>query len=221
MMRLLGKKKVANSQAPSLQDAVSTIDSRIAVLDKKITETDKELRVFKEKMKQMSSRKPAVKKQLQQRAMEVLKRKRMYEHQRENIINQQCNIEQTKFQIESAQVTMSTASAMMAARNNLRSTMHRDLDVNDIHDLTDGMAELMEDLDEVNFALGQNNFSTPHYIDEADLDAELDMLGLDSEFADEEEERVHSHTRPSYLLPSQPNSKPVGSNPHARIPVRY
>jgi charged multivesicular body protein 5 len=56
-------------------------------------------------------------------------------------------------------------------------------------------------VNEINEALGQN-FSTPDDIDEADLDAELDMLG------DELEELETEESVPSYLMPAQPSVTP-------------
>lgn len=62
------------------------------------------------------------------------------------------------------------------------------------------MAELMEDFNEINEALGRN-FATPEDLDEADLDAELEMLGDELE----EEELETEDATPSYLMPATPN----------------
>lgn len=51
-------------------------------------------------------------------------------------------------------------------------------------------------VNEINEALGRN-FATPEDLDEADLDAELEMLGDELE-----EELVEDEATPSYLLPS-------------------
>jgi hypothetical protein len=58
-----------------------------------------------------------------------------------------------------------------------------------------------QSVNEINEALGQN-FATPDDIDEADLDAELDMLG------DELEEIESEEAVPSYLMPAQPSITP-------------
>ena len=101
--------------------------------------------------------------------------------------------------------------AMKAANKELKRTIKKDLDIDDIDGLADDMAELMDDFNEINEALGRN-FATPDDLDEADLDAELDMLGdeLEEELAEETAESM-----PSYLLPAQPSNIPGGKTPVA------
>lgn len=201
MKRVFGKKKAA-APAPSLDEAQNGIASRVGSMDSKIAALENELRGYKDKIK--STKSPAAKKMLQKRAMEVLKRKRMYETQRDNAAAQQFNIDQTAFNLESAKATVTTVAAMKAANNELKTTLKKDLNVDHVDELADDMAELMDDMNEINEALGQN-FATPDDLDEADLDAELEMLGdeLEEEFLEEQEEAT-----PSYLLPAQPNTVP-------------
>ena len=52
-------------------------------MDAKIAQLDKELMVYRDKPK--STKSPAAKKNIQKRVMEVLKRKRMYETQRDQL----------------------------------------------------------------------------------------------------------------------------------------
>jgi charged multivesicular body protein 5 len=202
MRRVFGKKK-AEAPAPSLEDASSGIGGRVDSMDAKIEGLEKELRVFKDKIKKSKS--PAAKKQCQKRALEILKRKRMYEKQRDMAAGQQFNIDQASFGIESAKANVSTIAAMKAANKELKRTLKKDLDIDEVDDLADDMAELMDDFDQINEALGRN-FSTPDDLDEADLDAELEMLG--DELEDELFEENEADSTPSYLLPAQPNHAP-------------
>jgi len=181
-------------------------------MDAKIAQLDKELKVYRDKLKTTKS--PAAKKNIQKRAMEVLKRKRMYETQRDQLAGQQFNIDQASFGIESAKATVSTISAMKAANTELKTVMKNDLKIDDVDELVDDMAELMDEFQEINEALAQN-FATPDDIDEADLEAELDMLGdeLDEEFA--EEDAVPSYLQES-TLPAQPTAIPGGGG---KVPV--
>lgn len=199
MRRVFGKKK-AEAPAPSIQDASDGIGGRIGGMDQKIAGLESELRGYKDKMK--TTRTPAAKKQLQKRAMEVLKRKRMYEQQRDAMAGQQFNLDQAAFGIESAKASVTTVAAMKAANKELKHTIKNELNIDDVDGLADDMAELMDDFNEINEALGQN-FATPDDIDEADLDAELEMLGdeleAESEVAD---------ATPSYLMPSTPDAVP-------------
>ncbi|GKZ00671.1 hypothetical protein MPSEU_001019200 [Mayamaea pseudoterrestris] len=198
MNRVFGKKK-ATGPAPSLEDASTGINARIDGMDSKIEGLDKELRDFKNKIKTCKT--PAAKKQLQKRALETLKRKRMYEKQRDMASAQAFNIDQTAFSLESSKATVSTVAAMKAANKELKNVIRKDLDIDDVDGLADEMAELMDDFNEINEALGQN-FATPDDIDEADLDAELDMLG------DELEDLVGEESVPSYLMPAMPSVTP-------------
>lgn len=200
MNRVFGKKK-KEVPAPSLGDASSGLGGRVDDMDKKIAGLENELRVFKDKIKKATS--PAAKKTLQKRAMEVLKRKRMYENQRDVMASQQFNIDQASFGIESAKANVQTVAAMKAASKELKSVMKNDLDIDDIDDLADDMAELMEDFNEINESLGRN-YATPDGLDDADLEAELDML----EDELEEETVAEADATPSYLLPSNPTVQP-------------
>ena len=79
------------------------------------------------------------------------------------------------------------------------------------------MAEMMDEFNEINEALGQN-FSTPDDIDEADLEAELDLL------EDELEDEVGTGAVPSYLqqepaMPSAPLPETPSGAPGGKIPA--
>jgi len=185
-------------------------------MDVKIAQLDKELKVYRDKLKTTKS--PAAKKNLQKRAMEVLKRKRMYETQRDQLAGQQFNIDQASFGIESAKATVSTIAAMKAANTELKGVMKHDLKIDDVDELVDDMAEMMDEFQEINEALAQN-FATPDDIDEADLEAELDMLGdeLEEEFAEEEGNAVPSYLQESTTsLPAHPTAIPGGGG---KVPV--
>jgi len=197
MRRVFGKKK-ASAPAPSLTDASSGLGGRIDEMDKKINDLETELRGYKDRIKKTNS--PAAKKQLQKRALEVLKRKRMYEQQRDQIAGQQFNVDQASFGIESAKANVQTVAAMKQANKELKQVIKQDLDIDAVDDLADDMAELMDDFNEVNEALGyvpsfvlcqfgflveclcllttfcptRRNFATPDDIDEADLALEPD-----------------------------------------------
>lgn len=212
MNRVFGKKKAPGPPPPTLTDASSGVGGRVDSIDVKIAQLEKELKVYKDKIKAAKS--PAAKKQLQKRAMDVLKRKKMYETQRDQLAGQQFNIDQAAFGIESAKSNIQTVAAMKSANVELKKTLKQDLNIDEVEDMTDDMAELMYDFEEINDALGRN-FATPDDLDEADLEAELDML--DDEL---EEEGVPAEATPSYLqetnLPAHPTTTPGGKTP-ARV----
>jgi charged multivesicular body protein 5 len=215
MNRVFGKKKAPGPPPPSLDDASAGLGGRITTMDSKIEACEKELKVYKDKIKRAKS--PAAKKQLQKRALEVLKRKRMYEQQRDAVAGQQFNIDQASFGLESAKASISTVAAMKAANTELKRTLKKDLDIDAVEDMTDDMAELMEDFNEINEALGRN-FATPDDLDEADLDAELEMLEDELE---EDLEELEADATPSYLqankLPAHPTGVPGTQMPSAPV----
>jgi len=210
MNRIFGNKKKA-PPAPGLSDTAAGLGGRVDEMDKKIMGLEQELRVYKDKIKK--ARTPAAKQGIQKRAMEVLKRKKMYENQRDMVAGQQFNIDQASFGIESAKANVQTIAAMKGANQELKRTLKKDLNIDDVEDLADDMAEMMDDFNEINEALGRN-FSTPDDIDEADLDAELEML--EDELFEEDAEAVDA--TPSYLQTNEMPATPTGEFPdHAQV----
>lgn len=211
MNRVFGRKKAPGPPAPSLGDASTGVGNHMGSMDVKIAQLDKELKAYRDKLK--TTKNPAAKKNIQKRAMELLKRKRMYETQRDQLAGQQFNIDQAAFGIESAKASVSTVAAMKAASTELKATIKNDLKIDDVDELADDMAELMDEFQEINEALAQN-FATPDDIDEADLEAELDML--EDEFEDElgETDAVPSYLQETTTLPPTPTGMPG-----AKVPV--
>ena len=113
MNRVFGRKKAPGPPPPSLNDASGHVGGHMESMDVKIAQLDKELKAYRDKLKTTKS--PAAKKNIQKRAMEVLKRKRMYETQRDQLAGQQFNIDQAAFGIESAKASVTTVAAMKAA----------------------------------------------------------------------------------------------------------
>jgi len=208
---MFGKKKKA-VPAPALSETSSNLGGRVDEMDKKIAGLEQELRVYKDKIKK--ARSPAAKQAVQKRAMEILKRKKMYEGQRDMVAGQQFNIDQASFGIESAKANVQTIAAMKGANQEIKNTMKKQLNIDDVDDLADDMAEMMDEFNEINEALGRN-FSTPDDIDEADLDAELEML--EDEMFDDELEAAD--TTPSYLQTNQMPDTPTTELPQAETGV--
>mmetsp|Transcript_4554 Transcript_4554/g.11477 ORF Transcript_4554/g.11477 Transcript_4554/m.11477 type:complete len:231 (+) Transcript_4554:277-969(+) len=212
MNRVFGRKKAPGPPPPSLGEASSGVGNHMESMDVKIAQLDKELKGYRDKLKTTKS--AAAKKNIQKRAMEVLKRKRMYETQRDQLAGQQFNIDQAAFGIESAKASVSTVAAMKAANTELKAVIKNDLKIDDVDELADDMAEMMDEFQEINEALAQN-FSTPDDIDEADLEAELDML--EDEFEDElgETDAVPSYLQETTAMPPTPTGMPGANLPVA------
>lgn len=208
MNRLFGKKK---PEAPVPQvnvgDIGAKVDGRVSNLDSKINKLDQELLGYKQQM--AKTRNPAAKNSIKKRAMQVLKRKKMYEQQRDATAAQGFNIDQAAFAIESTKDTIETAQAMKSATHQLKSEMKR-VDLNELEDVQDDMTDLLEDMEEMQEIMGRS-YGIGDEIDDADLEAELD--GLEDEW--ESEQLGLDAGEPSYLaesttaLPDAPTAAPA------------
>ncbi|CAI8057536.1 Charged multivesicular body protein 5 [Geodia barretti] len=87
-----GKKK---APPPNLTDCINNVDSRSESIEKKISKLDLELKKYKDQMAKM--RNGPAKNAVKQRALRILKQKKMYENQMEGLRNQSFNMEQTNF----------------------------------------------------------------------------------------------------------------------------
>ena len=81
MHRIFGKSK-PKVEAPTLEDTSSGLNNRIGDIDKKIQALDNELRKYKEQLKKATGPTAA---NIKKRAMDVLKRKKMYENQKDQL----------------------------------------------------------------------------------------------------------------------------------------
>ncbi|CAM9479093.1 unnamed protein product, partial [Ectocarpus fasciculatus] len=172
MKRVFGKKK-EKGPAPSLSEAGGRVDERVAKIDEKIKGLDQELVKYRNALKKA---KGPTATNIKKRAMETLKRKKMYEGQRDQMAGQQFNIEQTGFAIDSIKDTATTASvaAMKDASKTLKADIKK-IDINKVEDMTDDMADMMEDMNEINDIMGRS-YNVGDELDEDDLDAELACL---------------------------------------------
>ncbi|OQR81352.1 charged multivesicular body protein 5 [Thraustotheca clavata] len=93
MHRIFGNKK---PEAPkvNISDVHGRVDGRVTNLDAKINQLEQELKKYKE---QMAKTKGPALASIKQRAMQTLKRKKMYEQQRDSLAAQSFNIEQVKY----------------------------------------------------------------------------------------------------------------------------
>ncbi|RHZ12671.1 hypothetical protein DYB26_006999 [Aphanomyces astaci] len=138
---------------------------------------------------------------IKQRALQTLKRKKMYEQQRDSMAAQSFNIEQVSasFAIETAKDSLDTVSAMKSAATQLKAETKK-FNFAELENVQDDMADMMDDMNEIQEILG----SVGQDIDESELEAELE--GLEDEWA-MEEAVAPQHAAPSYLatdLPAAP-----------------
>ena len=166
-------------------------------MDKKIGRLDAELKKYREQMSKM--RDGPAKNAVKQKALRVLKQKKSYEAQSDNLRNQAFNMEQTNYATQSLKDTKTTVNAMKMGVKEMKKEF-KNINIDQIEvtydsflnkyqincnlvirfffqDLQDDMADMLEDANEVQDVLGRS-YGMPE-IDEDDLEAELDALGDD------------------------------------------
>merc|ERR1719219_2149553 len=117
------------------------------------------------------------KKQVQQKALRVLKQKKMLEGQRENMANTSFNMDQTNFAIQNMKDTQVTVSAMKAGMKEMKKETKK-LNIGKIENMQDEMEDMMMDSEEIMGIMGRSyGIGIGNDIDEDE--AELDALGDD------------------------------------------
>jgi len=199
MRRLFGGQKPV-APPPSLEDASKKMDGRMATLDEKIKKLDIELSGYKQQLNKTRPGSPA-QNVLKQKAMRVLKQKKMYEAQRDQMMGQSFNMEQAYFTTQTIQDTIQTVQAMKYGAQAMKTEMKK-LKINDIDKMQDEMQDLLDTNNDIQDILSRS-YAVPNDVDESDLDAELEALG---------DEMAAEESLPSYLqAPSAPTTEsPAG-----------
>ncbi|WVQ75467.1 hypothetical protein IAR50_005092 [Cryptococcus sp. DSM 104548] len=177
---------------PSLTDAIGSTETRISSLEVKLKKLDAELGVFKGQMSKM--REGPGKAAVQQRALRVLKQKKMYEAQLGQLQQQTFNMEQAAMTTENLKNTMATVDAMKVANKEMKK-QYKGIDIDKIENIHYDMEDLIDQANEIQDSLGRS-YGVPDEVDEADLMAELDAIGLD-------DDPIGDNETPSYLSDAQ------------------
>ncbi|KAI2632138.1 hypothetical protein GGR54DRAFT_20071 [Hypoxylon sp. NC1633] len=175
MNRLFGS--APKAPKPTLNSAISNIDSRISTFDVKIASLNAELGTYQTKLSKM--REGPGKSALKAKALKVLQRRRQYEAQREQLRSQVWNMEQAQTMRDNLAGVMTTVDAMKTTQKELRKQYGK-VDLDRIERMQDEMADLMDVGNEINETLSRG-YDVPEDVDEAELDAELELLGAELE----------------------------------------
>ena len=97
-----------NINAPSLGETSAKLDTRVKVIQAKVDDCNTQLAELK---KQMATARGNSLNSLKQKALQVLRRRKMYDQQLGQVMNQQFNVDQVAFQQESIQDTLNTVSS--------------------------------------------------------------------------------------------------------------
>jgi charged multivesicular body protein 5 len=176
MNRLFGA-SASKKPKPSLQDAINSTDARMSTIEVKIRKLDAELSRYKDQMSKL--RNGPGKDAIQQRALRTLKQKKMYEAQIAQLTQQTFNMESAALATDNLRNTMATVDAMNIANKEMKKQYGK-IDIDKIENMHFEMEDLLEQANEIQESLGRS-YAVPDERDEADLEAELDALGLEEE----------------------------------------
>lgn len=174
MHRLFGASRA--QPKPDLQKAIASTEERADATQVKISRLDAELGRYRSQMAKM--REGPGKAAVQQRALRVLRQKRMYEAQMEQLTQQSFNMEQSMMVTDNLRNTMATVDAMQHANKELKKT-YGNLNVDKIERIQDEMEDLLEQSSMLQETMSRS-YALPDDIDEADLEAELEALCVES-----------------------------------------
>ncbi|XP_015171306.1 PREDICTED: charged multivesicular body protein 5 [Polistes dominula] len=201
MNRLFGRAK-PKEPAPSITDCIAGVDSRADSAEKKIARLDAELKKYKDQMVKM--REGPAKNAVKAKAIRVLKQRKMYEAQVDNLRQQAFNMEQANYATQTLKDTQATVVAMKDGVKQMQREF-KNINIDDIEDIQDNLADMLEQADEVQEAMGRS-YGMPD-IDDDELAAELDALG--DEIALDEDT---SYLDDAIKAPNAPDKDPGSSS---------
>jgi len=149
--------------------------------------------------------------------MQALKRKKMLEGQRDQMMTQSFNLQQTTFTVETMKDTALQIEAMRGAQQAMQEQMNV-YSLDDVEDIYDEMQDMMDMNNEIQ-ELMSRTYEMPFDIDESELEQELQSFEM------EQETELNEDELPSYLtdmsapisdteldsLPNVPSKQPVPS----------
>lgn len=134
--------------APSLEDAAGNIDKKIEEIEEKIQKAQEEAKQY---VAQQSTNATA-----KARAMQALKRKKMLEQQRDQLVNTHFNVENMRIQQDQAEINAQTVLAMKEANEKLKQ-QQKQMGVEDVEKLTDEIADMQAEMKDIQTALAASS----------------------------------------------------------------
>ncbi|TKA78744.1 hypothetical protein B0A49_02981 [Cryomyces minteri] len=176
MNRLFGAK--STGPKPTLNSAIANVDGRIETIDVKLAKLNAELTTYQTRLARMKDGpgKAAIK----QKALKVLRQRKLYESQRDQLQQQSWNMEQAGMMQDNLKNTMTTVDAMKTTTKELRKQYGK-VNIDKIEKMQDEMADLMDMGNDIQESISRS-YDVPEDVDEAELDAELEALGEEVEF---------------------------------------
>lgn len=168
-------------QSLSRQYSVLTkaqVDTRIESIDVKLAKLTSELTTYQQRLSRM--RDGPGKTAIKQKAIKILQQRKMYEGQKDQLMQQSWNMEQAGMMQDNLKNTMATVDAMKTTQKELKKQYGK-VDIDKIERMQDEMADLMDVGNDIQESISRS-YDVPEDVDEAELDAELEALGDEVEF---------------------------------------
>lgn len=178
------------SKNPTLEETGEKLDKTVEGIEKNIERYNKELTVIKKKIEEEKKKKtpnPQVINSLRKKAEIIIKRKKVYETNKENTLGIQFNIDQVKFANDSLKTQIDTCKVLAVSSKELKKNIKK-ININKIEKLQDDIFDYIEESKEITEILG-NSYEIPVYMDENEIDTELALVEdsiLDEELVAEE-----------------------------------
>jgi len=176
MNRLFGGGAPRKPKA-TIDDALGSNDIRVAAIDVKLSKVTAELGGLQSRLQKM--RDGPAKSALKQKALKVLKQRRMYEGEKDQLEAQAFNMEQAAMTTDSLRNVMVQYDVMKTANKQMKRDYGK-VNVDKIDKMQDEMADLLDASNELQEALGRN-YNIPDDVSESELDAELEALGEEAD----------------------------------------
>ncbi len=182
MKRLFGRgdkevKPEEQAPPPTLQDAGTRLQQRGETIDARVKKIDDDLMALR---KQILATRGATQERLKQRAMQLLKQKKMYEQQQDQILQQQLHVDQMSFTLETMAETKIQLDAMKQAAEVMQKEFKK-FNVEEVEKMQDELRDLYEQHEEIQEIMGQTYDVNPMEVDEDDLNEQLNALAFDME----------------------------------------
>jgi len=163
------KEEEEKPQPIDLTEQSKKLEARIQELNGIIAGIDKDLQEFYPKLKKAKGTQQSY---LKQRVLMLMKKRKMYQQQVDNLLSQQFSVDQVAFTKEQIQHTIETTNALREAVKMQKEAMEK-IDLDQLEDLRDEMDEMIWESKEINELLNRDYTVD---VDEDELDAELKEL---------------------------------------------
>mmetsp|Transcript_134805 Transcript_134805/g.430795 ORF Transcript_134805/g.430795 Transcript_134805/m.430795 type:complete len:220 (+) Transcript_134805:115-774(+) len=169
----MGSSCASMTMASNLDAAAKEIKTQLATLETNILQADQEIRehVAKANIDTMAH----------QRALNAMKKKKLFEEQRKQLIGAQFNIDSLVFQTDQAKVTLSAVKALQAGTQQLKADQLR-MDPCKVEELCDEAAMLGDEMRAIGDSLSAN-YAIGEWNDEAAEALDREYLRFDQHYA--------------------------------------